>query len=284
MTPEELRQRLLVMGVACSVRRAEVVVETCRFCGNPKHNLELNPERGLFHCWACNAGGRLDALLTEWLGEAIQLPVRTGGGARGRALAVLPPGEFAAVPAYSLISAAHYLERRGVGKMVAEQYGMVVCMEEKHQLHGRLVLPVLDFWTEVVIGYIGRTITNARPKYLSTLRVRVVVGYRVRSLSAPCVVVEGVFDGIMVHRAGYHAALLLGTSAPRVEEFAARLPPSMPLVVMLDGEAAAEADRLRWALQAVRGCEVAVVNLAVGIDPAQLLPSVLKLLVERVVV
>ena len=190
-------------------------------------------------------------------------------------MAAAAQGDFASVPAYTLASAAHYLQRRMVSPAAAERYGLMVCMEPKHMLYGRLVTPVHDFWTGVVIGFVGRTMTTQRPKYLSTLQVRFVVGYRMRQ-RVPCVLVEGVFDGMAVHQAGFQAAMLLGTTAPQIQEFGARLPSTTPLYVMLDGEAAAEAQRLRWVLEAVRCTPIQVLALPEGFDPAEFSGEVLK--------
>lgn len=279
MTPAELKEQLLLIGVACTIRRDEVVVETCRFCGNPKHNLELNPGRGLFHCWACGAGGRLEALLHEWLGITVSLPVDTSR--RGPKKLVLP-GTFHSVPAYTLEMAATYLRRRGIPEEVAQAYEITVCLEKGHMLYGRLVLPVKDFWSGVTIGHVGRTYGTDYPKYLSTLNVRMVVGYRMRQASTPCVLVEGIFDGIAVHRAGFHAAVLLGVNAPRFEYFVARLAPTTPVLIMLDAEASTEAQALRWVVKAVRGVDPPVVHLPGKLDPAQLVPTVLGRLVQKV--
>jgi hypothetical protein len=286
MTPAELQQRLAVHGIHSRVKQDEVVVEACRFCGNAKWNLELNVTLAVFHCWACNAGGRLENLLSEWFGEAVQLAPRAEGGGRQQkpARRAASDGGFtSAIPAYESTVGATYLARRGVPKVAAERYGMVVCNEKGHMLYGRLAVPLLDFWSGVPIGFSGRTMTGGSPKYLSTLTTRVVVGYRVRSATMPCVVVEGVFDGVAVHQAGFHTALLLGTSAPQIERFGARLPAGMPLVVMLDGEAAAEAQRLRWTLQPLRNAPVHVVTLPEGIDPGQLHPATITRLVARTI-
>lgn len=282
MTPEELQRDLTTAGIACRVRRGEVVVETCYFCGNEKANLELNPERGLFHCWACNEGGRLDRFLHEWLGQEVYLPVRSAAHQDRTAMPAHTTAPFAAVPAHTVPSALHYLSRRRIDQNTATTYGLLVCTEAKHPLVNRLVIPIPEFWTGNIVGYLGRTYTNQRPKYLSTLSRRVVAGYRVRSPRTPCIVVEGFFDGIAVHRAGYHAAILQGTTAPGVKEFGARLPQEMPVLVMLDGAAREEAERLCWTLRSVRPGQVQLASLPIGKDPAEFQPRVLQLFVTKV--
>jgi DNA primase len=282
MTAEELCNQLLGLGVSCRVHGDEVVVETCRFCDNIRWNLELNPRRGLYHCWACDAGGRLDRLLQEWLGQEIYLPVRWNEIIKLGKPQETPAG-FVQLPAYEVPSAARYLARRHVDAQTARHYELGVCATEQHRLAGRLVLPLRDFWTGALVGYLGRSYAGQQPKYISTLSSRqVATGYRVRQRESPCVIVEGPFDGIAIHRAGFHAAILIGTAAPWVLEFAARLPPTTPLVIMLDGDAFDEARRLYWTIFRVR-TEVPpqISVLPAGTDPAHFTPSVLRSVVRE---
>jgi hypothetical protein len=278
MTPEDLQHQLLLTGISCRVQRDEVVLETCRFCGNTRWNLELNAHLGVFHCWACNAGGRLDALLRQWLNnQDIYIPVTHRPTKTAPKTAIY----VESVPAYSVRSAASYLARRGIPAKVAEQYDLTVCIQPSHHLAGRLLLPVREFWTGVTVGYVGRSYTGQQPKYLTTFSAHVIGGYRVRSWETPCVLVEGIFDGIAVHRAGYHAAVLHGIAAPRIAEFAARLPPGVTTIILLDGSAREEAGRLHWRVRAVRPDALChLIGLPAGRDPADFGPKVLKHLLD----
>lgn len=283
MTPDDLRQQLVVMGVSCRIHGDEVVIETCRVCGNERWNLELNPVRGLYHCWVCGTGGRLDTLLQGWFDDPnIHIPVERGGAGTA-AYVPMVPGDFTSRPIIEVPSAVAFLKRRGIDMQTAVHYGLVVCTAPTHQLMGRLVLPVNDFWTGEVLGFVGRTYTNEHPKYLSTLTSRQTAsGYRMRKASTPCIIVEGVFDGIAVHRAGFQVAVLLGTTAPWVLEWAARIPPSTPLAILLDGAAQEEAVRLRWLLQSVRTEPVHVIPLPVDRDPGEFTPYALTRLVHSI--
>ncbi|KKN68876.1 hypothetical protein LCGC14_0446620 [marine sediment metagenome] len=281
MTPEDLRQQLAVMGVSCRIARDEVVVEICRECANPRWNLELNPIRGLYHCWSCGVGGRLDTLLRDWLNDpTLYIPVMSGGARKPH---VVPkPTEFASEAIVDVPSAAHFLAKRGIDTRTSAHYGLVVCTEHDHLLFSRIVLPVRDFWTGELIGHVGRTYTNGYPKYLHTLPSRhVASGYRVRKLTTPCILVEGILDGIAVHRAGFQTAVLLGTAAPWAKDWAARLNPDTPIVILLDGAALEEATRLHWMLQTVRTTPVHLITLPVGHDPATFIPIVLTRLIEQ---
>jgi len=281
MIPEELQRQLILYGIHCRVQREEVQIETCLYCGNARWNLELNAERGLYHCWACNKGGRLDALLRQHLGQEIYIPVSLGKQAPPPGLTA--PRGFASVAPYSVIPCAKYLQRRRISVDTAKSYGLAVCTEVGHQLEGRLALPIHNFWTGKVVGYVGRSFTGKRPKYISTLASRFVAGYRAQSWHTPCVIVEGYFDGIALHRAGYHSVVLAGIAGgPLVQEFVARLPPEAPLVIMLDSGAYKQAHILQATLQPLRP-QISVVALPTGRDPADFEPTVLNNVVEKIV-
>lgn len=281
MTPEDLKGLLSRSVIVCKIQRDEVLVETCRFCGNTRWNLELNADLGVFHCWACDAGGRLDELLRTWLGGEFYIPVHSEGKkkkTRWRHVVEVSEGK----PAFELISSAHYLRRRGIDEHTAKVYDLRVCTEEGHLLEGRLVIPLRDFWSGVCVGAVGRSYTHKRPKYLSTLKQRrIVTGHRVRSWQTACVVVEGDFDGIAIHRSGYHVVVLGGVTAPWVTLFGSRVPQETPIVVMLDGEAREEAERLCWLLKDVRNTPPILAPLPAGTDPSLFEPNVLQRVVEH---
>lgn len=268
MNAEELRQTLTVAGWTCRVQRTEVVLEVCYFCGNEKYNLELSAEKGVFHCWACKRGGRLDGLLQTLTGQAHNIPVRRT--ARQPTPTKAPVGAFRSYPVTAVESAARYLTRRGISPDVASQYGMVVCAEPNHRLDGRIAIPAYDYWTGNVLGWVGRSYTGKQPKYLSTLTQKVITGWRQRDKDSTAVVVEGPLDGIAAHRAGFHAAVLAGVGGAGVREWASRLSPKASIAIMLDGDALQQAHQLYWQILPVRNARVVVVSLGEEEDPASL--------------
>lgn len=272
MNPEELRQLLAASGWSCRVERHEVTLEVCYFCGNAKHNLGLNPDKGLYYCWACRAGGRLDRLLQSLTGDTHHIPVQLGQK-KAAVPAAKQATEFQAAPVKDVLSASLYLERRGMPTTVVEQYGLVVCTEAGHRLMGRICIPMKNFWTGETEGWVGRSYTGKNPKYLSTLERKVITGWRRRDQAVPAVVVEGPLDGIAAHRAGFQVAVLSGVGGAGVLEWASRLPPKTSIAVMLDGEALVQAQRLYWEIKTVRPTTVALVHLPAGEDPAKVGPE-----------
>lgn len=277
MTTEELLRLVQSSGIACRERGNEIVLEVCCYCGNAKWNLELNSARAVFYCWACRTGGPLGAAVKQLTGHSVQ--IHADPGAR-RAKKEERSAEDLAKDAETFASqrvvdssvATAYCAARGLTPAIAAGYGLVVCAEPNHRLYGRLAVPALDFWTSRRIGWQGRTMTNQRPKYLSTMPKQAVFGWR-GAASAPIVVVEGPFDGISAHRAGCTAAVLGGVATPDATAWAARLPGDALLTIMLDGEAADVAAKLYWQLVEVVPGRVAFAQLPIGEDPASIGPA-----------
>jgi DNA primase len=284
MTPDALADKLLLSGYECRIRGKEVVLHTCTECGNDRWNLELWAEGGLFKCWACGASGRLERFLRTLTGDdSVHIPVTTARRTTRTSLTPTIPNRFFQYPAWEMESARIYLGRRGLREGETVSYGLTVCVEKGHLLDGRIVIPLLDYWSQETIGYAGRSYTNRRPKYLSTLARRQITGWRVVDRHKACVLVEGPFDGITVHRAGFNAAVLGGTHLAIVAEFIARLSPEIPVVIMLDGSAQEEAKRLTAQVQAVRiaqGGDVLIITLPEESDPANYAPEVLHHLLQ----
>jgi hypothetical protein len=274
MTPDELLSLVTLVGVNARRRGDEVVLETCPYCGNDRWNMEINAINGLAKCWACKEPrpGRADTVVTLLTGEHHHLTIhREGGVARG---VPVVPDAFATVPIERSPVAARYLARRGITPDVIARFRLAVCAQRGHLLDGRIVIPALDFWTTVLVGWVGRTFTNHRPKYLSTLGEARVTGWRAPGRTTPCVVVEGHLDGIAVHRAEYSAAVLGGIAAPDLEEWLGRVDERTPVVIMLDGSATSAAAQLYWRAAVVRGSgRLCVAALAEDQDPASVGPD-----------
>ena len=152
-----------------------------------------------------------------------------------------------------------------------------VCVEEGHQLYGRIVIPIREYWTGHIMGWTGRSYTGGWPKYFNMLETVLVTGWRAPGRTTPAVVVEGHLDGIAVRRAGFSAAVIGGIGFGDLSEWAARLLPEQWVVVMLDGDAPEASNRLYWNIAAVRTtARLALVTLDLNADPAGLGPDAVK--------
>ena len=276
MNAGELQDALTIGGFPSRRRGEEVLVQACWFCGNDRWNLELNPKKGVFSCWVCHESGRLDRLLTRTLGREFTIPVDFESAVGTRAEEA---PEFESVPAADVGSALRYLGKRGLDYADLQAYDLRVCLEKGHEMEGRILFPLRDYWTMDLLGYVGRSYTGKPPKYRHTLSQRRICGYRTRDKSRPVLLVEGCLDGIAVHRAGFQAAILLGTSSSLIEEFVARIPLETPLGILLDGAAYTAASFLYWRIRPIR--EVTLIPLPGNLDPADLLPKTLRGLVGK---
>ena len=134
-----------------------------------------------------------------------------------------------------------YLDRRAVHPSTVACFGIGYYTGSGF-LHHRLVFPIHDSEGQLV-GYAGRNLDGSEPRYLFPpgFRKSQVVFNLHRALrdAAGCaIVVEGFFDCLRVHQAGYHNVVaLMGVTLSEVQEqlLLARFP---KLVLMLDGDEA----------------------------------------------
>ena len=130
-----------------------------------------------------------------------------------------------------------YLAERGILAETAAAFGIGL-YRENGIMHGRIVVPIHDDQGRL-IAYAGRSIDGTEPKY------RLPKGFR-KSLELfnlhrttagrKVIVVEGFFDAMKVHQAGYrNVVALMGStlSAPQQEKLASRFD---DVILMLDGD------------------------------------------------
>jgi DNA primase len=176
-----------------------------------------------------------------------------------------------------------YLGARSIQPSTARTFG-VGFYAGTGFLKGRVVIPIHNESNEL-IAYAGRAIDGSEPKY------RFPAGFRKsqvlfnlnrarRAEYKALVVVEGFFDTMKIHQAGYrNVVALMGStiSDQQTVLMAAHFPRA---VLMLDGDetgrhaSAAIAERLRNRM------DVAVINLGDGVQPDQLASREISQLLE----
>lgn len=202
------------------------LIRNCDFCGS-RLNLEVNPQKGVWHCWACHRGGAV------------------ADGAPGAQVVPLPPSEVATAdppnltrdfPGYALAA----IEARGFDpRFLIETFDLTwdgdrICWPTGYGYAKRAVLP----WQE--------------PKVL-TQGVKGLIGYNRLTRSQRVVLTEGDYKaaaipfpwvGLGIQGTGMtpvQVALLL-THEPEL------------ILVMLDGGKSDEADRVAKAVHAQAIC------------------------------
>jgi DNA primase len=184
------------------------------------------------------------------------------------------------------VNEAHgYGLSRGLSKETLQYFGVGVCLS-KGMFAGRFIVPLHDEQGRLV-GYAGRSLNNTEPKYLfppsergfykSHLLFNLHRIIKTVSADDPVVLVEGFFDTMMVHQAGFACIGLLGSSlSEEQEELLAEH--FNRLIVMLDGNDAGRSATINCLTRLSRKLFVKVVQLPDDIEPDMLKRDDLKTL------
>jgi DNA primase len=191
-----------------------------------------------------------------------------------------PPLGFA----LQYIDATHpYLASRGVTPQTIRTFGLGLYTGKG--LLGRIVIPIHNVSGEL-IAYAGRAIDGQEPKYRfpAGFRKSLVLFNLHRAISTKTntvIVVEGFFDAIAVHQAGYPAVVaLMGSTLARSQ---ADLLTSHfdRIMLMLDGDAAGQQGTAAIRNLLVPQVSVAVVSLQEREQPDQLMAREMQRLVQQ---
>jgi hypothetical protein len=208
-----------IFGEEYEVRAGQFKVNCFRpGCGDTTGNLEVNLEKGIFHCWKCNYSGNIRQLLKDYIGKAVEIDeyvsaeelskMQTGFDEeeikqeKGH---VNLPKEF--VPLWGdreLSFVGHRALKYVLGRMDKEDI-------EKHRIgycglgyyKWRIIIPVIEngeilyFAARVFLGQ-GERYRNPKKEDCGVGSEEVIFNIdSVRELKR-CVINEGVFDAIKV--------------------------------------------------------------------------------------
>jgi len=178
-----------------------------------------------------------------------------------------------------------YLAQRGIDAATAREFG-VGLYPGPGLMSGRIVIPIHNQRGQLV-AYAGRALDGRPPKY------KLPVGFRkARELfnlhraavtgSNTVILVEGYFDCMRVHQAGFPwVVALMGLSLSGAQE-SALLALFDRVVVMLDGDAAGRAASKTIAARLSSWCPVQAVRVPDGSQPDQLSCSAIQRLLAVV--
>jgi DNA primase len=236
--------------------------------GEGTDTFHANLVKNAFHCFSCKARGNVldfvaameqctvrDAAvkLAEWFsvvsdGPSQQSPARKADvpkeqptKSRGEGSAKNQPLKF---QLKGVDSNHAYIASRGISRETVETFG-VGFFTGKGSMSGRLVIPIHNERGEL-IAYAGRSIDGSEPKYklpagfhkgLELFNLHRVLAKTPAGAGSTVVLVEGFFDCMKVHEAGYAAVALMGSSLSTEQE---RLLCShfTGVILMLDGDEA----------------------------------------------
>jgi DNA primase len=177
-----------------------------------------------------------------------------------------------------------YLDQRGVQPSTVASFGLGYYAGSGFLRH-RIVFPIHDSEGQLV-AYAGRSIDGSEPRYLfppGFRKSQVVFNlHRAARVSAGCViVVEGFFDCLRVHQAGYrNVVALLGVSLSETQEklLLGRFP---RLALMLDGDEAGQRASRQLAARLQGRVSTSIVKLPSGWQPDQLSNEEIGRIVSR---
>jgi len=278
---EAVLRRYQVPGLR---QRGQQLVGPCPLHGGRREDsFRVSLEKNLFHCFACQAGGtvldfvamvercslREAALrLQQWFGGGPPGPL---GNVRVRE----KEGENPVLP-FTLepLDYSHpYLVARSICRATATEFG-IGFYGGPGLLRGRVVIPIANARGQTV-AYAGRAVDGRQPKYLLP------AGFRksqelfnlhraVATGSRRVIVVEGYFDCLRVHQAGFPAVVaLMGLSLSAAPEQVLRQR-FESLILLLDGDAAGRAASRALAGRLSARCSLTVVSLPYETQPDQL--------------
>jgi DNA primase len=111
-----------------------------------------------------------------------------------------------------------YLAERGISKETAELFG-VGLYSGKGSMNGRVVIPIHNERGELV-AYAGRAIDGSEPRYMlpAGFHKSLELFNLHRVTGSEVILVEGFFDCMKVHQAGFSTVALMGSSLSETQE------------------------------------------------------------------
>lgn len=256
----------------------------------------------IFHCFGCQAGGsvldfvaalercsiREAALrLQRWSGICAAWAAPAGGWrtkpcGEGEGGTVREKEGYNPPLGFVLrgVDCAHpYLRQRGIEGATAAQFG-VGFYAGPGLMSGRIVIPIRNARGQLV-AYAGRALEGRLPKY--KLPAGFGKGLELYNLpramgtgQARVIVVEGYFDCLRVHQAGFGCVVgLMGSALAPVQE-KVLVAQFAEVVLLLDGDGAGRAASQQMRSRLTPQCQVREVQVPDGTQPDQLSPAVLQ--------
>jgi DNA primase len=248
-----------------------------------------NLTKNAFQCFYCQAGGnvldfvaamekcsiRQAALWLQRRFDVRGVPDWNGAGIEKRKL--VPKKVEVNLPLRFRLQGVNpchpYLGQRGITSATARYFGAGL-FAGPGLMRGRIVIPIQDELGRTV-AYAGRSLDGQAPRYKlpAGFRKSAVLFNLHRAAASGCddaVVVEGFFDCMKVHQAGFASVVaLMGTtlSAQQAMLLRARFG---GLVLLLDGDAAGQRGANAIAAQLRDAGHVEVLELPAGAQPDQL--------------
>lgn len=211
--------------------RGQIVLKVCPFCSNDRFNIEVSVEKGIYHCWICNASGKVWKLFKE-----LGIPFEDDG-LKVSTLPTTAPKDELSIKPFSLVKWDTYktfLEARGLDQSDIDRYHILTT--DKGKFRGKIIFPLYEGFKLVYI--VGRdSVAKGRYYNINILRSSILPYYLGKTDKTTIHLCEGIFDAISINKLGYTSGVLLGTvlsneQIRKIEAFGFKT-----VVVCLDGDA-----------------------------------------------
>lgn len=256
--------------------------------GQGMEAFHANLERGLFHCFACGAGGNVLDFVAAMEGcsireaalrlqEAQSMGRSVPGAANGvgerklvtKKREVNPPLNFS----LPLDPTHPYLAERSIDRATASYFGVGYC-RGRGLMSGRIAIPIHDHDGRLV-GYCGRAIEGESPRYrfpIGFQKSQVLFNHhRARATGArQVIVVEGFFDCMRVSQAGYPCVVALMGARLSAAQKSLLTDRYNEVILMLDGDPTGRSATAQIASDLALVCSVTEFQLATGVQPDQM--------------
>jgi DNA primase len=257
--------------------------------GQGTEAFHANLGRNVFHCFACGAGGNVLDFVAKMEGcsvreAALRLQASPGPGVGAARVSSSGPERRELVTkkrelnpplGFSLkVDGTHpYLARREVDPITAGHFGLGY-YGGRGLMSRRIAIPIHDHQGRLV-AYCGRALDGAAPRYrfpAGFQKSQVLFNYhRARTVGEDrVIVVEGFFDCLRVHQAGFPGVVaLMGArlSATQKNLLADRF---SRVVLLLDGDPTGRAATAQIARDLAPACSVTEVLLPPKMQPDQM--------------
>lgn len=272
-------------------RRPDQLYGRCPIHGGGRVDaFHVSLSKNAFQCFACQARGNVLDLVAAMeqcsVREAARRLAHRFSISGPPAMAVAACGERGnwlgkneeCNPALSFtlrgVDGSHpYLRDRGILPETAAQFG-VGFYSGRGLMSGRMVIPIHDAHGKLV-AYAGRSVDGSAPKYrlpAGFVKSRVLFNFHRAAQwdRETVVVVEGYFDCLKVHQAGFRSVVaLMGTALFAAPE-ALLMKRFKRVVVMLDGDDSGRRATEKIAIRLAGRCSVRVVEAPAGRQPDEL--------------
>lgn len=256
--------------------------------GEGRETFHVNTAEQVFHCFSCQAGGSvLDLVMAIercGLREAAGRISSWNAALAGKVEPWSPPvkvtvtkkREFTAALPFRLrgVDLHHpYLRMRGIDQTTAAEFG-IGFYDGPGLMHNRLVIPIGNQVGELV-GYCGRALDGGEPRYRFPPRFpksQFLFNFHraVATNSPQVIVVEGFFDCLRVHQAGFPSVVAIMGSALSEQQQWILVHTFGRIRLLLDGDAAGRRASALIAMQLAPHAPVDVIQLPDAIQPDQL--------------